>query len=263
MSILCWLIPKHDALVAHIMTVAVAHISFDLLARPASLCEPRKTSDQLSHGIVPNPLPAVFSPLSALHALSKQAVIGEIFCSYENIIEVGMLTDDEWKSVEVVTEFLRVPRQVMETLAASNKTSLDLVPMAMGHQIDHCDSQRDALLAVNEDLDTNPMKAKLSALLAMIRAVLDSGTRLIATSELASSGRIPLSMSCHGGPPGKICCQRIISWRRTTWERQRPRRSLSASTARQVASLRIPASHCRRPSSSPQCASGRGLPPVS
>jgi hypothetical protein len=42
-------------------------------------------------------------------------------------IGCGALSDEQWQSIGVVSTFQRAPRQVMESLAADRKSTLDLV----------------------------------------------------------------------------------------------------------------------------------------
>lgn len=61
-------------------------------------------------------------------------------------IESGPLTDTEWTKVNEVMNFLRVPWQVMEALAADRKSSLDLVRLSIAHLTRHCETNEEQQL---------------------------------------------------------------------------------------------------------------------
>ncbi len=54
---------------------------------------------------------------------------------YSNEIGVNVLSDDQWEHIAAMTAFLRPPHQVMESLVADRKTSLDLVSTSITHLI--------------------------------------------------------------------------------------------------------------------------------
>ena len=81
-------------------------------------------------------------------AFSKRVPLDHIMNLYNNEIGVGVLSDDQWERIAVVTAFLRPPRQVMESLAADRKTSLDLVSASITHLIKHCDNGEIALKGI-------------------------------------------------------------------------------------------------------------------
>ncbi len=60
-----------------------------------------------------------------------------------------------------MTAFLRPPRQVMESLAANRKTSLDLVFVSITHLIKHYENGETAFKDIDQDLTAVSMKAKL------------------------------------------------------------------------------------------------------
>ncbi|CAM6016384.1 unnamed protein product [Sphagnum balticum] len=57
---------------------------------------------------------------------------------YATDIGHDALPDLEWHAIDGVSMFLRVPRQVMESLAADHKPTLDLVPMSVSLLRKHC-----------------------------------------------------------------------------------------------------------------------------
>ena len=73
------------------------------------------------------------------------------------------LLDLEWCKIRAVTGFLRVPRQVMASLAADHKLSLDLVELSISHLIKHCEVKEEQLVRVHPSLSAAEMKAKLEA----------------------------------------------------------------------------------------------------
>ncbi len=54
---------------------------------------------------------------------------------YSNKIGVNVLSDDQWEHIVAVTAFLHPPHQVMESLVADRKTSLDLVFVSITHLV--------------------------------------------------------------------------------------------------------------------------------
>ena len=94
-------------------------------------------------------------------AFSKRVPLDHIMNLYNNEIGVGVLSDDQWERIDVVTTFLRPPRQVMESLAAYRKTSLDLVSASITHLIKYSDNGEIALKGIAQDLTATGMKAKL------------------------------------------------------------------------------------------------------
>ena len=94
-------------------------------------------------------------------AFSKRVPLDRIMNLYNDEIGVGVLSDEQWERIAAVTAFLRPPRQVMESLAADRKTSLDLVSASITHLIKHCDNGEIALKGIAQDLTATGMKAKL------------------------------------------------------------------------------------------------------
>ncbi len=73
-------------------------------------------------------------------AFSKRVQLDHIMNFYNDKIGVDVLSDDQWERITVMTAFLHPPRQVMESLAADRKTSLDLVSASITHLIKHCEN---------------------------------------------------------------------------------------------------------------------------
>ncbi len=78
-------------------------------------------------------------------------------------VDIGhsVLPDLEWHAINGVSTFLREPRQVMESLAADHKSTLDLVPMSVSLLLKHYDDNEQQLQEINGKLTTIGMKAKL------------------------------------------------------------------------------------------------------
>jgi hypothetical protein len=74
----------------------------------------------------------------------------------------GALSDDQWRAVDGVANFLRVPRQVMESLAADLNPTLHLVPKSIALLIKHCDTGEDALKRIDDNLTARGMRQKLN-----------------------------------------------------------------------------------------------------
>ena len=94
-------------------------------------------------------------------AFSKRVPLDHIMNLYNDKIGIGVLSDEQWERIAAMTAFLRPPRQVMESLAANCKTSLDLVSVSITHLIKHCDNGEIALKGIAQDLTATGMKAKL------------------------------------------------------------------------------------------------------
>jgi hypothetical protein len=80
---------------------------------------------------------------------------------YNDEINVDVLSDDQWEHIVAMTAFLCPPCQVMESLMANRKTSLDLVSVSITHFIKHCENGETVLKDINQDLTATGMKAKL------------------------------------------------------------------------------------------------------
>jgi hAT family C-terminal dimerisation region len=96
-------------------------------------------------------------------ATAKRFTLDSIMEQFKDSIGCGALSDEKWKGIGAVSTFLRVPRQVMESLAADRKSTLDLVSMSFTLLIKHCDDGEAALNAVNPNLTAAGMKEKLLA----------------------------------------------------------------------------------------------------
>jgi hypothetical protein len=77
---------------------------------------------------------------------------------FKDCIGCGALSDEPWQGIGVVFTFLRAPRQVMESLAADRKSTLDLVPMSFTLLIKHCDDGETVLNTVSPNLTAAGMK---------------------------------------------------------------------------------------------------------
>jgi hypothetical protein len=93
--------------------------------------------------------------------LNKRVPLDHIMNIYNDEIGVNVLSDDQWDRIVAVTAFLRPPCQVMESLVADRKTSLDLVSMSITHFIKHCENEETVFKDINQDLTAVGMKAKL------------------------------------------------------------------------------------------------------
>jgi hypothetical protein len=94
-------------------------------------------------------------------AFSKRVPLNHIMNLYNNEIGINVLFDDQWERIATVTTFLHPPCQVMESLAADRKTSLDLVSMSIPHFIKHCENGETSFKDIDQDLTAVGMKAKL------------------------------------------------------------------------------------------------------
>ncbi|CAM6008286.1 unnamed protein product [Sphagnum balticum] len=94
-------------------------------------------------------------------AFSKKVPLNQIMNLYNNKIGVDVLSDDQRERIVAVIVFLCPPFQVMESLAADRKTSLDLVSVSITHLIKHCKNGETMFKDINQDLTIADMKAKL------------------------------------------------------------------------------------------------------
>jgi hypothetical protein len=94
-------------------------------------------------------------------ATSKRFALDSIMEQLKDDIGCGALSDEKWQSIGVVSMSQRAPRQVMESLAADRKSTLDLVPTSITLLIKHCDDGEAALNAVDSNLTAAGMKKKL------------------------------------------------------------------------------------------------------
>ena len=94
-------------------------------------------------------------------AFSNRIPLDHIMNLYNDDIGIGVLSDEQWECIVDVTAFLRPPQQVMESLAADRKTSLDLVSASITHLIKHNNNGEIAFKGIAQDLTATGMKAKL------------------------------------------------------------------------------------------------------
>jgi hypothetical protein len=80
---------------------------------------------------------------------------------HQDALGSGPLTDLEWTKISGVMTFFRAPRQVMESLAADRKSSLDLVQLSIAHLVRHCEISKEQLKAIDDSLSAVNMKTKL------------------------------------------------------------------------------------------------------
>lgn len=96
-----------------------------------------------------------------LDATEKRLVLDAILQEHHNVVGVGPLTAQEWKNVKVVSDFLVVPRQVMERLGGDHSPTLNLVAMLLRLLVDHVNEQESAVLEVCPTLSFVEMKKSL------------------------------------------------------------------------------------------------------
>ncbi len=73
-------------------------------------------------------------------ALQKREALGDqTMMLHQDDLGRGPLTDSEWLKIKAIMNFLCAPRQVMESLAADRKSSMDLVQLSVSHLIKHCE----------------------------------------------------------------------------------------------------------------------------
>ncbi len=94
-------------------------------------------------------------------ALKKREALDHTMVQHRNDLGTGPLTDLERTKVSAVMNFLRVPRQVMESLAANRKSSLNLVQLSAAHLIKHCETNKVQLQDIDGSIPAMNMKAKL------------------------------------------------------------------------------------------------------
>jgi hypothetical protein len=94
-------------------------------------------------------------------ALAKREALDQTMMLHEDDLGRGPLSDMEWAKIGAVMNFLRIPRQVMESLAADKKSSLDLVQLSMVHLIRHCETNAEQLESIDVSLSADGMKSKL------------------------------------------------------------------------------------------------------
>ena len=85
-------------------------------------------------------------------AISKRVALDLTMTAHEEDIGVSALSDQEWSQISAVMDFLRVPRQVMESLAADRKSSLDLVQALLSLLKKHCEASEERLSSVSTSI---------------------------------------------------------------------------------------------------------------
>jgi hAT family C-terminal dimerisation region len=94
-------------------------------------------------------------------ALKKREALDQTMLLHQDDLGRGPLTNLEWSKIEAVMNFLQAPRQVMESLAADRKSSMDLVQVSVTHLIKHCEVNDNVLKNVDATLSTETMRSKL------------------------------------------------------------------------------------------------------
>ena len=94
-------------------------------------------------------------------AYQKREALDLTMMLHEEDLGTGPLSDLEWSKICAVMDFLRVPRQVMESLAADRKSSLDLVELSIAHLLKHCEVNEEQLMTIDTSLSVAGMKSKL------------------------------------------------------------------------------------------------------
>jgi hypothetical protein len=87
-------------------------------------------------------------------AFKKRLVLDSNMDQFGADIGYGALSTKDWNAIETITEFLRPPRQVMESLAADKCPTLHLVPMTYTHLLNHCDNSEASSKMAAEGLTT-------------------------------------------------------------------------------------------------------------
>ncbi len=128
-------------------------------------------------------------------AFNKRVPLDHIMNFYNDTIGVDVLSDEQWERIAAVTAFLRPPRQVMESLAADRKTSLDLVSASITHLIKHCENGETTFKDTDQDLTTVGIKAKLQQyekLLVQESAIVAAylNLQLLRPTDLTTMGQI-------------------------------------------------------------------------
>ena len=78
-----------------------------------------------------------------------------------NNLGTGPLSDLEWRKIGAAMTFLQKLQQVMESLAADRKSSLDLVQLSFAHLIKHYEANEEQLKEINNSISAINMKTKL------------------------------------------------------------------------------------------------------
>jgi len=83
---------------------------------------------------------------------NKKVPLDHIKNLYNDKIGIDVLSDDQWECIAAMTMFLHPPCQVMKSLVADCKTSLDLVSMSITHLIKHYENGETTL----KDIKSGP-----------------------------------------------------------------------------------------------------------
>jgi hypothetical protein len=94
-------------------------------------------------------------------ALQKREALDQTMMLHQDDLGRGPLTDSEWLKIKAIMNFLRAPRQVMESLAADRKSSMDLVQLSVSHLIKHCETNEPVLKNIDASLSADAMRNKL------------------------------------------------------------------------------------------------------
>jgi hypothetical protein len=95
------------------------------------------------------------------NALQKREALDQTMMLHQDDLGRGPLTDSEWLKIKAIMNFLRAPRQVMESLAADRKSSMDLVQLSVSHLIKHCETNEPVLKNIDASLSADAMRNKL------------------------------------------------------------------------------------------------------
>jgi hypothetical protein len=95
------------------------------------------------------------------NSLKKRKALDQTMLQHQDALGSGPLTDLEWTKISGVMTFLWAPRQVMESLAADRKSSVDSVQLSIAYLIRHCDTNDEQIKAIDDSLSAVNMKTKL------------------------------------------------------------------------------------------------------
>jgi hypothetical protein len=95
-------------------------------------------------------------------SIAKRMPLDVIMTRFQDVIGgTGALTNVEWSQIEGVMAFLRIPRQVMESLSADGKSTLDLVPVTVERLLKLCDRGEAGLKLIHQRLTAEGMTREL------------------------------------------------------------------------------------------------------
>jgi hypothetical protein len=78
-------------------------------------------------------------------ASGKRVILDNIMNQYAADIGHSALPDLEWHAIDGVSKFLHMPCQVMESLAADHKSTLDVVLISISLLLKHCNDNEQQL----------------------------------------------------------------------------------------------------------------------